>query len=215
MKKPNFFVVGAAKAGTTSLHSYLMQHPDVFMCPIKEPHYFSLDFTEDNFHPNYKKAVERFDIDDYLSREVLTPLHLTITRSKNKYYELYRDVKKQRAVGECSVGYLYSKVAAKEIARNIGNAKIIIILRNPIDRAYSHWIMNLQRGGFGLGRIRGSFVSTIVNEYEKENKSWGNNRLFIDLGMYCEQVKRYLDEFGHDRVKVILYEDYRSGACTT
>lgn len=109
MKKPDFFIVGAAKSGTTALYEYLRQHPNVFMPDLKEPHFFAPD------HPEQRLAAT---LDEYL--------------------RLFAPADKQHlAVGEASPQYLRSRVALQEIYNFNNQARIIIMLRNPADRVYS------------------------------------------------------------------------------
>jgi len=202
-KYPNFFIVGVAKAGTTSLYHYLRQHPEVYMSPIKEPHYFAKDIDINSFREDYKKNV--INIKDYLSKPSLEERHIAFVRNLDDYLQLFRDVKDEKAIGEISNGYLYSTVAAKEIYAFNPHAKIIIILRNPFERAYSHYIMNL-RLGFTKET---NFVKEVINDYNKSQKGWGISHLYIELGLYYEQVKRYLETFPKQNVKIILFDDLK------
>ena len=110
---PNFIIVGAPKAGTTALYHYLNQHPKVYLSKIKEPGYFR------SFIP-----------------ENIIPLPIT---SKEKYLELFSDVKKEVAVGEASTVYLNDPGTVKIIHDAIPDCKIIIMLRDPIERTYSSY----------------------------------------------------------------------------
>ena len=120
MNKPNFFIVGAAKAGTTSMHEYLCAHPDIFMPSgadlrltrnaLKEPYFFGSDL----------------DIAEYWS-----------IRDREQYLSLFVDAGNAKRIGEASVWYLPSTEAASEIKQFNPNAKIIIMLRNPVDMVYS------------------------------------------------------------------------------
>ncbi|MTH95336.1 sulfotransferase [Roseibium sp. RKSG952] len=116
MKKPNFFLIGAPKAGTTAFADYLAMHPQVFMSSIKEPHFYSSDL------PN-------LGIND-----------------RSRYEALFADAGEQhRIVGEASVSYLGSQVALPRILEEYPNAKFLVLLRNPISMAvsfYYHAIIN-------------------------------------------------------------------------
>ena len=103
--KPDFFIVGASKAGTTALSEYLRKHPDIFVSTPKEIHYFALDF------PRYRYV-----------------------ETMKEYLSLFSDAK-QAAVGEASVYYIYSSVAMREIYRFNSNARIIVMLRDPVELA--------------------------------------------------------------------------------
>ena len=201
---PNFFIVGAAKAGTTSLYHYLKQHPEIYMSPIKEPNYFAKDIDVSAFEESYRNIMT-IDTKEYFSKEKLPELLSIFITDFSDYVQLFRDVTNEKAIGEASVSYLYSKVAAQEIKKLVPNAKIIMVLRNPIERAYSHYLMNL-RGGITSNK---NFLDEVIQDFNKKHKGWGISHLYIDLGLYYEQVKRYLDTFPKENVKIILYEDYK------
>lgn len=201
--RPNFFVVGAAKGGTTSLYQYLKSHDSVYVSPIKEPHYFCKDIRCSNFS-SLHRLKNCFDITKYLNQKPLKPKHLAYLEKLEDYEQLFLDVRDETTIGEMSTGYLYSDVAAQEIFQYNPNAKIIIMLRSPVQRAFSHWIMDL-RGGNGAEK---SFVESVKEDYSSKHGGWGEKRLYVELGLYFEQVKRYLDVFPRNQVKVVLYCDY-------
>lgn len=117
VRKPDFFVVGAAKSGTSSLYNYLAQHPAVFMAEPKEPHFFS----------EYRPPVEE-------------------VRHLDEYLDLFQDVPDSVRAGEASTSYLYSEIAAHNIDRFRPDAKIIAVLRDPVSRAYSQYWNQVQEG---------------------------------------------------------------------
>jgi len=119
MTLPNFLIIGAAKAGTTSLHHYLRQHPDVFLAP-REPRYF---------------AREGADADS------------PVVRTREAYEDLFDSVTTERAIGEASPQYLHHPSAPDEIAGDLPDVKLIVSLRNPADRAYSSYLGRLVAGG--------------------------------------------------------------------
>jgi hypothetical protein len=178
---PNFFIVGAVKAGTTSLHAYLRQHPQVFMPTFKEPHYFA-SFVEvrpefDNFEP--------------------------VLRDSREYQALFRGSEGRKAVGEASPSYLCDSHAALRIKSAIPNAKIIISLRNPVERAYSHYLMEYREG-----RETRPFREAVHVDQARSEKGWGVSFEYVEKGLYAEQVERYLNAFGRSNVLVILFEDF-------
>ncbi|WP_181346894.1 sulfotransferase [Thalassobacillus sp. CUG 92003] len=174
-RKPDFFIVGAAKAGTTSLYEYLTQHPDIYMPDHKEPHYFG----------EYKASGAYID-------------------NLKDYHSLFKGASMKTKVGEASTSYLYSTKAAKEIKKYQPNAKIIIMLRNPVDRAYSlYW-----------HQVRDSFESLSFEEaLENESQRIDEGRMFgfhyVQSGFYYQQVKRYMDIFGGSNVKVCIFEEFK------
>ena len=201
-KLPNFFVVGAAKAGTTSIYNYIKQHPEVYLSPIKEPNFFSTDIDINKFRKNYRKEIEEA-YKQFFKYGKST--HLTFIRNWNDYYKLFESVNDEKAIGEFSTSYLYSKVAAKNIYNNIENAKIIIVLRNPIERAFSHYIMDLKIGYTNLG-----FMEAIKKDMNAKEKGWGITSLYLELGEYYEQVKRYIEIFPQRNIKIYLFEDLKN-----
>ena len=176
---PNFFIVGAAKAGTTSLHAYLSSHPQVFMSALKEPHYFA-----------------DFDVSPELDN------FLPIIRRRSDYHELFKDSDGFIAVGEASPSYLCDPAAAERIKSAIPTAKIIISLRNPVERAFSHYLMDFNRGSETL-----PFEKAIEFDLARRERGWGKSAQYTELGLYANQVKSYLDEFGRDQVLIVLFEE--------
>ena len=169
MTKPNFFIVGAPRSGTTSIYNYLKLIPEVFMSPVKEPGYFI---------PNdFRKFTEK------------------------EYYELFKDVKDETAIGEASAGYLASHEAALRIKKEIPNAKIIITLRDPVERTFSDYLNNLR-----TGNVKETFEQDFHNFIsKKQDKS--HLKKSIPVSMFFEQVKHYLNIFGEKNVKILIFEE--------
>lgn len=201
MASPNFFIIGAAKAGTTSLYNYLRKHPDIYLSPVKEPNYFSTDIQPEKFSNTYKKNTF-LDVESYFRREKLHDLQLTFIRKPEHYQKLFKDVTGEKAIGEASTSYLYSKIAAKNIKSYNPEAKIIAVLRNPVERAISHYHMALRYGHTNL-HLR----KAIEKDMNQETKGWGISELFIELGMYYEQLKRYYNLYPAQNIQVLLFEE--------
>ncbi|HMU68745.1 MAG TPA: sulfotransferase [Chitinophagales bacterium] len=204
---PTFLVVGANKGGTTSIYHYLKQHPEVYLSPIKEPHYFSKDIDVNQFKKEFAHNKLQ-DIEKYVQGDMKQEFHAAFVRSEEQYLKLFKNVTSQKAIGELSTSYLYSTVAATEIKKLIPNCKIIICLRNPIERAYSHYRMNLWTGNSN----EFDFHKALLEDYQHQPKVWGNAHLYTEIGMYYQQVKRYLDTFGAENVKVIFTEDLKKNS---
>ena len=182
--KVDFFIVGAPKAGTTSLYKYLNQHQDVVMSSVKEPNYFS------------KEELESQDL-YYASKN--------ITDEKD-YHSLFQANGEKKKLGEASVSYLFYPKVSKRIFTYNKDAKIIIILRNPVDRAYSHYKMD-----FRLGFVKRDFEDLVLNNNKEGSLFY---QQYIDLGLYHQQVKSYIDEFGSTNVCVMFYEDLKKDRAT-
>jgi hypothetical protein len=180
---PNFFIIGAQKAGTTSLYHYLNQHPQVYMSPVKEPHFFE-DMHGDFNRPG-RRVAPVTDLRDYRA--------------------LFDGVSDESAIGEASASYLYSPKAPIRIQRTIPDAKIIAILRNPAERAYSNFVHLVQVGREPLT----SFAEALEAEEQRMRDLWGPNWYYKQKGFYYVQVKRYFETFGQDHVRIWLFEDLR------
>lgn len=180
-RKPDFFIVGAGKSGTTSLYHYLQQHPHIWMPKFKEPHYFG-----EYRPPGYSEIT----LQEYLSLFAQAP----------------RDLR----VGEASTFYLYSPSAAQQIKDFCPLAKIIIILRNPISRAYSHYWFQVRNG-----RESSSFEEVVKAEIE--NTIGDNNDIFpyLSLGCYYNQIKRYYNNFKKEQIKILLFDDLKDHTSKT
>ena len=188
---PNFLIVGAAKAGTTSLYEYLRQHPDIFMPEWKELSFFIGD--------------------------PCGPLHRV---KKARYYDkVFADAHGYRAVGEASTSYLFDEAAAGIIRDQLGEIKIIIILRDPVAMSYSLYNQQVRKEG----ETCVSFESALEAE-EKRRQSlnfrqrcygWHANYYYYQRGLYFEQVKRYLDTFGQERVMIILFDELTAATVKT
>jgi hypothetical protein len=185
---PNFFIVGANKAGTTSLHNYLASHPEIFMSRIKEPMYFTLkDATEEK----KRKYAEQ----NQMNNAIYTV---------EDYQDLFKESIGYKAIGESSTAYLGNPKAPKEIKKEIPSAKIIILLREPIDRAISNYKMYVD-----WGLEHDSFESVISKILAKKELEKPGRKMYLGIGLYAEAVKRYINLFSAERVRVYLFDDFK------
>lgn len=208
--RPNFFIVGAAKAGTTSLYHYLEQHPQVYMSPVKEPNHFSFDTNLDKLRPSAKKRLNALNIEAFLKGDMSNKIHRAYITDRQQYLSLFRFAEPDKIVGEASPAYLFSKVAAEAIYQFNPDAKIIIILRNPAERAYSHYLMDRK-----LAFTDKPFEEALSDDNNFLPRSWGATSLYLDLGEYYEQVKRYYDVFPAENILVLLSEELRNNSAET
>ncbi len=199
---PNFFLVGAAKAGSTSVAHYLGEHPQIYLSPIKEPNYFSrADINPNHFRELLKKRIAMFDEDKYFTTSEFTSLHAAYLTNEQHYKMLFQKADGDLVTGEASVSYLWSPTAPQEIYNANPNAKIIMVLRNPIDRAFSHYLMDLR-----VNFTKLSFLDALKKDLESPYKTWNANSKYIELGLYSEQIKRYLAIFPNQNVKIIMFD---------
>lgn len=184
MKKPDFFIVGAPKCGTTALCKYLDQHPDIFIPPIKELYYF---FTDSDG----KKRANT--LEEYLS---------------------FFDDGKEKLCGEGSVWYLFSKQAAQEIYKFNPEAKIIIMLREPVSVMYSLHNMHIANGS--NEDILDFKLALEAEEDRKQGKRIPQKcfrleeLLYREVVKFTDQVNRYFETFGRDQVHIIIFDDFKA-----
>lgn len=177
--KVQLFIVGAPKSGTTSLHYYLNEHPDILMSSVKEPDFFSHKEIANQGLYYRNSSINTFQ----------------------QYHNLFLEKKNEKIFGESSVSYLFYHEVPKRIKEYNSDAKIIIMLRNPVERAFSHYLMDLR-----LGLLSEKFEDVF-------NKEEGLKfQQYFLLGNYYLQVKRYFDEFSKDNVHIIWYSDFKKDA---
>jgi hypothetical protein len=203
---PNFFIIGAPKAGTTSLYHYLDQHPEIFMSAIKEPHFFAAEIREERCDPELRSrtARENRGLRDFLSGSMSEKRFGGIVADWEDYVGLFANAINESALGEASVCYLWSPTAPGRIAERIPNAKILVMLRDPADRAFSQYLH-----GIGNGAIRWSFREHIQRNLSHRSGQFCVHYPFLEFGLYSEQLSRYLERFGRN-VWVGFHEDFKN-----
>jgi hypothetical protein len=185
VRLPNFLIVGAAKSGTTSLHYYLQQHPDIYLPARKELHYFAREYM-------FRLTGGPGD------RNVLS----YVCRTQEEYESAYAKVTRQSAVGEISPSYLYFSDVNEEIKRELRDPKIIMILRNPLQKAFSQY-MHLVRDN----REMLDFYDALMAEGERIERDWAAMWRYAESSLYSSRVQRYMDVFGERNVRIFLYDD--------
>lgn len=192
MTMPNFLLIGAAKSGTSSLYYYLKQHPQIYMPASrdqKEPDFFTLEGESRERIGPYGTFEMRNAITDIES-----------------YRSLFEGVTDEIAIGEASTSYIYSVKAPQRIHHYIPDAKIIAILRDPAERAYSHFLFSSSNGREPLN----DFAKTLQAEDWRVENNWSFQWHHKRRGFYYVQLQRYFDLFDPRQIKVYLYEDLRS-----
>lgn len=197
---PDFFIVGAAKAGTTSIAEYLAMHPQIYMSPVKEPHFFATDINKDELREIVKRRLKAQNLESVF--EGKKTLHRAYITDKNQYLRLFEKSGNAITAGEASPSYLYSKTAANEIFKFNPQAKIIILLREPVSRAWSQYLMDLR-----LAFTRKSFEDALAEDAASEKSGWGSRSLYRELGLYASQVERYLLQFPREQILILLYDE--------
>jgi Sulfotransferase domain len=195
IREPNFFLVGASRAGTTSLWRYLVEHPDVFMPrrsgAEKEPCFFC----------------------------ELTPRWATAFRDRDRYLALFAEAGDRQAVGEASTPYLVAPEVPARIRAAYPNARIIIVLRNPADRAFSLYCFLCAIGGEWVPSFERALAiepARMADEtFRRANPLWYALFEYFHSGLYAAQVARYLDTFPREQVHVVLFDDLRADPLKT
>jgi hypothetical protein len=195
-RTPNLFLVGAPRCGTTALYTYLKAHPDVFMSPTKELHYFSTDL----FQPPPQAPI----------------------RTTGEYLAMFAEAGDQRWVGEASPFYIYSVAAAEAIKTFSPDARLIVTLRNPADMMYSMYLLRVRAASFhpaqetspsfeqaladGPARLRGERLP--VGAPTEPGRSL--YLCYEELGRYASHVARLIDVFGRQAIHVVIFDDFAS-----
>jgi hypothetical protein len=185
-KLPNFLIIGAAKSGTTALYSYLKQHPQVFMCPMKEPKFFA--------HEN--KGPEWCGPGDEAYRA-------TTVTGIAKYMSLFHFASDAVAVGEASTQYLYMPGVRERIKRYIPDTRLIAILRNPVEVAFSAYLHKRRDGHEPLP----DFEAALADEERRIRENWSPIWHYKRRGIYYPHLSAYYEAFDPAQLRVYLYED--------
>ncbi len=185
MVTPTIFIVGAPRCGTTSLAAYLGSHPRVFLTHLKEPHHFGADLD----------------------------IRLRPYADRRRYLELFDGAGRDQQAGEASVFYLYSKTAPHEIQELNPSARIIILLRDPVEMVCSLHAHNYLLGYEDLADLE----EALAAEADRRRGRRISSTCFVPvalqysaLGKYADHVRRYQEVFGPDRVRTIVFDDFKS-----
>jgi len=176
MNKPNLFIVGSPKCGTTFFCEKLKEHPDLFFPKIKELNYFSYNqLNNESYYRDYK------------------------VNSLEKYLEFYKNVKNEKYLVDASVSYFTFENIPSKIKTFNPKSKIIILVRNPYKRSYSHYIMDKRMG----------HANKSLQEYLYDKKSF-HYRQYIKNSKYFEQVKNYEKHFKSENILILELEKFES-----
>lgn len=172
---PTFLIVGAQKAGTTSMDFYLREHPDIFMYPKKEIHFFDND--------------ERFAL------------------GKDWYEKQFVKRKDEKAIGECSPLYMYLENVPQRIFDMYPKIKLIFMLRNPVNRALSHYKMEVR-----AGRETKNFDKALMSEEDRIEKGIYEKKYFSykTRGLYLKQIERFLKYFNRNQMHFVILEEMKN-----
>jgi hypothetical protein len=199
--KANFFLIGAPKAGTTSVDRVLREHPDVFLSPIKEPCHFCPDVNAQI--AAVLTRPDRIDLSAYLGSTEREIVHLCHVASPADYARLFEGAHEKAVVGECSTYYLSSEAAPRNIRGYNPDARLLVLLRNPLDRIRSHYTMDRS-----LGLATRPLPSLIEEELALgDAANWGNCRYYVGASRYSRQLENVYRSFPPEQVCVLSFED--------
>jgi len=186
---PNFLILGTAKAGTSSLYAYLKQHPDVFMSPTTELNFFAHEGGDLNFRG--PRDLE------YLWDDSLVATY-------EDYRNQFAGVERETAIGEVSTHNLYCSQAPALIKRYVPSAKMIAILRNPAERAFSAFTHMVRDGR----EETNDFRAAIAREPARIRDNWEPLWHYRSMGFYGAQLSRYFEAFDREQIRVYVYDDF-------
>lgn len=186
MTMPNFMILGAAKAGTTSLYAYLCQHPQIYLPRIKEPNFFA--YGETTFDRQGPGA-------DIIRRNaIMTPA---------QYAQLFAGVTQETAIGEASVTNLWPR-ACERIQQYAPGARLIVLLRQPTDRAYSHFLHHRR---LGL-EPQADFAAALADEPNRLRQRWPLSFCYRHMSHYAADLQNYFRHFPREQLRIYLYEEF-------
>lgn len=180
---PDLFLAGAAVAGIADLRSRLLRHPDVFLATPDEPHFFS------GIRPSRRFARA-----------------MPVVADESAYLALFAgdEAVAARVRGEASTSYLWSADAPDRIAAAVPEARIVLLLRDPIERAWAH-----HRQDLADRSERRGFLRAVRDELRRPG-TWGHDQVYLGAGFYADGLDRFLDRFGRGRVWVDFHETFRA-----
>lgn len=197
---PNFLIVGAAKCGTSSLYRYLRSHPEIYMSPVKEPKFFLFEAEKLSGGAHQTPEAYKFYTSLLAKKDSISDLRA--------YQGLFSGVAQQKAIGEASPNYIYHPAAAGCIHAWLPHVRLVAILRQPVERAYSHYTSRLRDGL----ETCPDFEAVLRREPIDSPNIWvGASWPYLRRGFYCRQLQRYYAAFPADQIRVYLYEDLLNG----
>jgi hypothetical protein len=195
-----FFVIGVPKAGTTALCAFLGQHPQIFMSPIKEPSYFAASELKSIGSPAVRQGIERQagELDRWCQGRLAAFPKKGLALNWRSYTALFQNLQEELAIGEGSMAYWWAAGAPEAIRAHFPDARFIVILRQPADRFFSHYLA--ASGTRPKTSCREFF--DLARQGHPECSHW------LMPGRYASSLQRYFACFARDQFSIHLYEDY-------
>jgi len=184
--KPKLLVGGVSKSGTTALYHYLLQHPEICLSKKKELHYFSRQWLE----RSVSGPGDRFVLAE-------------IPKTFDDYLSYFRHCNEKKVAIDISPSYLFHYQSADTIKEHLGDAKIIFILRNPIEKSFSQYMHNVSEG---LEKL--NFEQALAAESKRESEGYSDMWLYKKSGLYADAIEYYKKVLGSVNVRLFYYEEY-------
>lgn len=177
---PNFLIIGAARAGTTTIYNHLKDHPDVYLPAQKrpEPHFFLKE-------SEYARGIDYYE---------------------QRFFAAWRN---ERAVGEASTSYLFGELVPRRIRQALPDIKLICVLRNPVERAFSGYWHTVKNG---LEKL--SFEEAVAQEAARKAELAGTAMgeiapfAYVERGLYHQQLLRWFAEFPRPQMRIVIFDDF-------
>jgi hypothetical protein len=181
--KANFFIAGMPRSGTTSMYTYLKQHPEIYLSLYKEPNFFSRDLTQSDYN----------------------------IQDETVYHSLFAHAGEKPCIGEGSVWYLTSKIAAAEIKTYNPAAKIVIMLRNPVDMIYSLHGLYVRTGNENIEDFRQALAAEaqrMKGDHIPRGCYFPEGLFYTEVARYYDKIRRFADVFGLENIHVVIFDDF-------
>jgi hypothetical protein len=188
---PNFLVVGAGRSGTTSLHHYLGQHPEIYLPGVKSPSYFYC----------HRPPISQDNLPEPVTRDYFVC-------DTGRYQALFDGVRSESAVGEVSPAYLASMRAVEHIAKTIPSARLVIILRNPIERFYARYVAR-RRDGLELAAAVEDLIESERKQPLVREETVGT---YLSAGFCSHFIEAYMARFPAEQLFVSFFDDLAANA---
>ena len=198
---PDIALIGVAKGGTTALASWLESHPEVAVSRIKEPNFFSTDIRPESFSPAYRRMSPVLP-DRYWEQNPLPSAHQDFVQDAGRYTRLFEHATPAQKTLDASTSYFFSAAAPEALFAANPYAHVVLLLRNPVDRAFSHYRMARK-----YGMVQSDFLSALAED-AAQPAFWGQSENFVHLSRYADSLRRWQARWPAQQLHIYRYEDF-------
>jgi len=198
---PDIALIGVAKGGTTALVAWMESHPEVAVSRIKEPNFFSSDIQPDSFSKAYRR-IRPVLPEQYWSQSTLSHEHQDFVRDIGRYARLFAHAHPGQRTLDASTSYFFSLEAPQALYKANPNAHIILLLRHPVERAFSHYRMARK-----YGMVQSDFLTALAEDAAKPGV-WGQSENFVHLSRYAASLRRWQAIWPAEQLHIYRYEDF-------